>query len=217
MRAMATVTKRAKGVRPKVQPKAKPKVARPPSKAKGKTTKPRVEIHVDPLLFAPLTDGERADAVRVLLEDERVAEMAKLGRYRVVASEPLVVKPPSPLGGRRLARLVVYDYAGDQCVDAVVDLDSGEVPHLTWSTAQPMLSVEEEGIAVAVARADQRIATQGLAPIGVYHYWSRRQADLAFRRRSAAVVFGRVGDPELVAVVDLVDQVVAEVVPAKEW
>jgi hypothetical protein len=72
----------------------------------------------------PLTAGEIADALRTLTEDRRVATMAKVGRYRVIATEPLVVKPPNPLAGHRLARVVVYDYAADRCVDACVDLDA---------------------------------------------------------------------------------------------
>src|SRR4051812_27489881 len=37
--------------------------------------------HADVSLFAPLTEGERADAVRCLLEDERLRGLAKVGRY----------------------------------------------------------------------------------------------------------------------------------------
>ena len=50
------------------------------------------------------------------------------------------------------------------------------------------------------------------------HYWGRNDADLAFSRRSAAVVFGRPGGhPSVVAVVDLLDNLVSDVVPAAQW
>jgi hypothetical protein len=50
------------------------------------------------------------------------------------------------------------------------------------------------------------------------HYWSRRKADLSNRRRSAAVLFGAPGErPALVAVVDVMDAVVVDVVPGEQW
>jgi len=50
------------------------------------------------------------------------------------------------------------------------------------------------------------------------HYWGRRESDLAYARRSAAVIFGRPGAaPSLVAVVDLLDNLVTDVVPASQW
>ena len=50
------------------------------------------------------------------------------------------------------------------------------------------------------------------------HYWGRTPNDLAFARRSAAVIFGRAdGHASLVAVVDLIDQQVTQVVPAELW
>jgi hypothetical protein len=91
--------------------------------------------YADPRLFEPLSEGERADAIRTLLEDERLREMAKVGRYRVITVEPLVTKPPDPVAGRRLARAVIYDYAADRCVDVCVDLDRGAVCHVSFSTA----------------------------------------------------------------------------------
>src|SRR5574342_25674 len=54
-----------------------------------------------PELFEPLTEGERAEAQRLLIEDRRLATMAKVGRYRVVAAEPQPVKPPHPLANHR--------------------------------------------------------------------------------------------------------------------
>lgn len=178
-------------------------------------------MRADPTLFEPLTAGERADALRILLEDRRVAAMAKVGRYRVVAVEPLVLKPPDPLAGQRLAHLVIYDYAADVSVDGCVDLDHGLVSYVSMSTTQPMLAPEEEAAAIAIASADDRVKAQlslGDEPMTALQYWSRHAPDLAYRRRSAAVVFGQPGArPTAVAVVDLVDNVVAEVVPAEQW
>jgi hypothetical protein len=175
----------------------------------------------DPTLFAPLTEGERADAIRGLLEDERLRGLAKVGRYRVITVEPLVVKPPEPLAGRRLARVVVYDYASDKCVDACVDLDRGAVCHVSTSSAQPMLSREEEAEAVAIADADPRVneaRPPGAVASATLHYWSLRQVDFAYRRRSAAVLYGLPGArPKLVAVVSLVDREVVTIVPAEKW
>lgn len=175
----------------------------------------------DPLLFAPLTPGEVADALRTVTEDRRLGNMAKVGRYRVVAAEPLVVKPPHWMAGHRLARLVIYDYAADRTVDACVDLDAGIVAHLEVSRAQPMLAREEEAVAIGVALADERVRARlqlGDEPMVTMHYWGRREADLAYARRSAAVMFGRPGShPSLVAVVDLLDNLVTDVVPASQW
>jgi hypothetical protein len=116
---------------------------------------------------------------------------------------------------------VVYDYAADRCVDSCVDLDAGIVAHLEVSRAQPMLSREEEATAINVALADDRVRNQlslGDEAMIAPHYWGRNQADLSFSRRSAAVVFGRPGaHPSLVAVVDLLDNLVSDVVPAAQW
>jgi Cu2+-containing amine oxidase len=175
----------------------------------------------DPTLFAPLTPGEIADAVRTLTEDRRVAAMAKVGRYRVIATEPLVVKPPHWIAGHRLARVVVYDYAADRCVDACVDLDAGVVAHLDISKAQPMLSREEESEAISVAQLDPRVREQltlGEGPLVAMHYWGVEASDPGYARRAAAVMFGpHGGHPSLVAVVDLIDNQVTAVVPAAQW
>src|SRR5262249_35897661 len=101
-------------------------------------------VHADPALFDPLTPGEIADALRTLTEDRRLSSMAKVGRYRVIATEPLVVKPPHLLAGHRLVRVVAYDYAADRAVEACVDLDAGVVAQLDITRAQPMLSRDEE-------------------------------------------------------------------------
>ena len=193
-------------------------------KPAGKVARPdrRADVaQADPTLFSPLTPGEIADALRTLTEDRRVGNMAKVGRYRVIASEPLVVKPPHWMAGHRLARMVVYDYAADRCVDACVDLDAGIVAHLDVTKSQPMLSREEEAIAIGVALSDDRVRSQlsiGDEAMSAMHYWGRRSSDIAYARRSAAVVFGRPGShPSLVAVVDLLDNLVTEVVPAAHW
>lgn len=210
---------------------ARPKPKAAPTKAKASPAKPaprRVSAPPPPdvtasdaSLFAPLTPGEAADAIRTLTEDRRVAAMAKVGRYRVVATEPLVVKPPHWMHGHRLARVVVYDYAADRTVDACVDLDAGVVAHLDITRAQPMLSREEEALATSLATLDERVREKlalGDAPLVTMHYWGKDASDPAFARRSAAVVFGRHGGhPSVVAVVDLLDNQVTSVVPASQW
>ena len=147
--------------------------------------------------------------------------MAKVGRYRVICAEPLVVKPPHWMAGHRLARVVAYDYAADRTVDACIDLDAGVVAHLDLTRAQPMLSRDEEALAVSVAMADDRVREKlalGDVPQSTLHYWGRTADDLAFARRSAAVVFGRAdGHASLVAVVDLLENLVTRVVPAERW
>jgi hypothetical protein len=179
----------------------------------------------DPSLFDPLTPGEIADALRTLTEDRRVSAMAKVGRYRVICTEPLVVKPSNGalnwMAGHRLARIVAYDYSQDRAVDACIDLDAGVVAHLDLSRGQPMLSREEEALAITVATSDERVRdklSMGDIPMTTTHYWGRTPTDIAFARRSAAVIFGRAdGHASLVAVVDLLDNVVTQVVPAELW
>lgn len=179
------------------------------------------DVRADAALFAPLTAGEVADALRTLAEDRRLAAMYKIGRYRVICTEPLVVKPPHWMANHRLARVVVYDYAADRCVDACVDLDAGVVAHLDINKSQPMLSRDEEAVAISVATADARVRENlaiGDEPSAALHYWGRSPSDLAHARRSAAVVFGRPGGhPTLVVVVDLLDNSVTHVVPASQW
>jgi len=133
---------------------AKPVKSKPKPKARAAGTVARVQpadiALADATLFDPLTPGEIADALRTLTEDRRLSSMAKVGRYRVICSEPLVVKPPHWMAGHRLARVVVYDYAADRTVDACVDLDAGVVSHLELTRAQPMLSRDEEALAVSI-------------------------------------------------------------------
>jgi Cu2+-containing amine oxidase len=218
-----------KPVKAKGKPAAKPaksvapkKVAVAAKPAGKKATAVAMDVIAsDPGLFAPLTPGEVADAVRTLTEDRRVSGMAKVGRYRVIATEPLVVKPPHWMAGHRLARVVVYDYAADHCVDACVDLDAGVVAHLDISKAQPMLSREEESVAMSVAVTDENVRAKlslGDEPLIAMHYWGKDSSDVAYSRRSAAVVFGSAGGhASLVAVVDLLDNTVTAVVAAAQW
>jgi hypothetical protein len=204
---------------PRAGKSAPGKVAGKPSAAR--TARRAALLAADPALFDPLTEGERADALRVVTEDRRLASMAKVARYRVVAAEPLVLKPPHPLFGRRLARVVAFDYAADRAVEALVDLDDGVVAHLQVGQSQPALGREEETIAVGIALRDERVKRElslGDQPQAAMHYWSRRDTDLAYSRRSAAVLFGQPGErPSMVAVVDLIDRQVTDVVPADQW
>ena len=197
------------------------KPVKAPKQAKAKAKRQADVADADPRLFDPLTAGETADALRTLTEDRRLTGMAKVGRYRVICTEPLVVKPPHWMAGHRLARVVAYDYAQDRAVDACVDLDAGIVAHLELTKAQPLLSREEEALAASIAMVDQRVRERlaiGDAPQATMHYWGRTAKDLAYERRSAAVLFGRSdGHPSVVAIVDLVDQVVTQVVPAEQW
>jgi len=191
-------------------------------KAANNKRKPPSDVtEADPTLFDPLTPGETADALRTLIEDRRMSSMAKVGRYRVICTEPLVVKPPHWMAGHRLARVVAYDYSADRAVDATVDLDAGTVAHLDLTRGQPMLSREEEALAVSIAMVDTRVRDKlqmGDGPQATMHYWGRTPNDLAYARRSAAVIFGRNGGhASLVAVVDLIDQQVTQVVPAELW
>ena len=197
------------------------KSAKPKPKAAAKKKGPPDVIHADPSLFDPLTPGEIADALRTLTEDRRVASMAKVGRYRVICTEPLVVKPPHWMAGHRLARVVAYDYAALRAVDACIDLDAGVVVHLEVDKSQPMLSHDEEALAVSIATLDERVRSKlsmGDMPQATLHYWARNPKDITWGRRSAAVTFGRGdGHASLIVVVDLVDQTVTQVVPAEQW
>jgi hypothetical protein len=74
---------------------------------------------------------------------------------------------------------------------------------------------------VSIALRDERVKRElvlGDQPQAAMHYWSRRDTDLAYSRRSAAVLFGQPGErPTMVAVVDLIDRQVTEVVSADQW
>src|SRR5262249_9643347 len=158
-------------------------------RASASAARPPDVKSADPTLFDPLTPGEIADALRTLTEDRRLSSMAKVGRYRVICAEPLVVKPPHWMAGHRLARVVVYDYAADGPADACVDPDASVAAHLDLTRAQPMLSRDEEALAVSIAMVDDRVREKlalGDAPQSTLHYWGRTADDLAFARRSAA-------------------------------
>ena len=221
--AGSKTTVKAKAAKGKPASKAAKAASKKPN-GNGKSPARKVDAdveHADPALFDPLTPGETADALRTLIEDRRVAPMAKVGRYRVIVTEPLVVKPPHWMAGHRLARVVAYDYSADRAVDATVDLDAGIVAHLDLNKGQPMLSREEEALAISIAVTDDRVRGKlemGDAAQSVMHYWGRTANELAYARRSAAVIFGRGGGhASLVAVVDLIDQQVTNVVPAELW
>jgi hypothetical protein len=219
---MASAKKAVKTAKP-AKSKGKPAKAngRATGAGVGRARKDADLSAADASLFDPLTPGEIADALRTLTEDRRLGSMAKVGRYRVICTEPLVVKPPHWMAGHRLVRVVAYDYSQDRAVDACVDLDAGVVAHLELSKAQPMLSRDEEALAVSIAMVDERVREKlvlGDGPQITMHYWGRTQNDIAFARRSAAVVFGRSdGHASLVAVVDLIDGQVTQVVPAELW
>jgi len=191
------------------------------SKKKGSARGRKVHRSADVELFEPFTEGERAELLRIMAEDRRLAAMAKIGRYRVIAVEPVVVKPPHPQLGHRLGSVVAYDYASNRAVQACIDLDESRVVHLQLTKSQPMLAREEEAAAVAIAMADERVKSRlsfGDEPQVAMHYWSKRETDLAYSRRSAAVVFGHNGArPSVVAIVDLVDNAVIELVAADQW
>ena len=84
-----------------------------------------------------------------------------------------------------------------------------------------MLSREEEALAMSIAMVDDRVRSKlvlGDVPQSTMHYWGRSAIDTAYSRRSAAVIFGRTnGHASLVAVVDLLDNMVTHVVPAELW
>src|SRR5882757_9578331 len=222
---MASAKKPGKPANP-AKSKPKPTTTKPPAKARAQAAKPARSrpagapppdvTHADPSLFDPLTPGEIADALRTLTEDRRLSSMAKVGRYRVICTEPLVVKPPHWMAGHRLVRVVIYDYAADRAVDACVDLDAGVVAHLELTKGQPLLSRDEEALAVSIAMVDDRVREKlaiGDTPQSTLHYWGRTPEDLAYARRSAAVVFGRPdGHASVIAVVDLIENLVTQVV-----
>lgn len=218
VRGMASSKKAVKAAK---SMKSKPKAAGARAAKPGRRTRAPEMAKADPALFDPLTPGEIADALRTLTEDRRLSSMAKVGRYRVICTEPLVVKPPHWMSGHRLVRVVAYDYAADRAVEACVDLDAGVVAHLDLTRGQPMLSRDEEALAVSIAMVDDRVRqklTMGDVPQSTLHYWGRTKEDLAFARRSAAVVFGRAdGHASVVAVVDLLENIVTQVVPAELW
>src|SRR5689334_20026147 len=178
MAASKSTAKAAHAKKPK--PKAKP------TSSNGKGRRAPDVVLADPDLFDPLTPGEIADALRTLTEDRRLAQMAKVGRYRVICTEPLVVKPPHWMAGHRLVRVVAYDYSTDRTVDGCVDLDAGVVSHLELTRAQPMLSRDEEALAVSIAMVDEQVRDKlalGDVAQSTLHYWGRTADDPSYPRR----------------------------------
>lgn len=219
--AASKSTVKAKGSKAKTKPAPKRPTNGKAAKVTKRASRDADVVLAEPALFDPLTPGEVADALRTLIEDRRLSSMAKVGRYRVICTEPLVVKPPHWMAGHRLARVVAYDYSQDRAVEACVDLDAGVVAHLELTKAQPMLAREEEALAISIASVDERVRdtlAMGDVAQSAMHYWGRTPSELAYSRRSAAVIFGRHGGhASLIAVVDLIDQVVTHVVPAEAW
>jgi hypothetical protein len=159
--------------------------------------------------------GDRETALRILLDDEMMRSIARVGRFRVLANETSVARPPDPLAGHRLAWIDLVDYERDRSVKACVDLDRGDVASLRCAPAEHRLAPVEEAEALDVALADRRVAG-GLAlgdqPQAILHVGA------GDTHRSAAVVFGMPrSSPSLVAVVDLARSVVTRVVPAERW
>ena len=169
-------------------------------------------------LFQPLTPGEKAMATRVLLEDPRVASMAKVGRYQVISAEPWVpkLKKSKP---KRAAKLVVYDYALNKTIQAFIDIENIKIDKLIQNSSQPMLSKEEECKAIKIASSDSQIASalaKDESLQAVLHYWSSKESEQSYNQRSAALVFGD-KEPTLVAIVNLNNASVIDVVPAHKW
>ena len=81
------------------------------AKPNGKAARRAADVEAaDPALFDPLTRGETADALRTLIEDKRVSSMAKVGRYRIICTEPRdYANPiePSGTGGEKIAQAIV--------------------------------------------------------------------------------------------------------------
>ncbi len=170
---------------------------------------------------APEDDrGDHEEALRILLDDDMMKSIARIGRFRVLAQETLVAEPPDPLAGHRISHINLVDYTRDRTVLARVDLDLRGVASLSCAPAAATLAPEEEAEALAVALADRRVAegiSLGDAPQAITHIGTRA-GDLARTHRSAAVVFGTGrSQATLVAVVDLARRTVIQIVPAERW
>ena len=168
--------------------------------------------------FLPLTQGEKASATRLLLEDPRLASMAKVGRYQVISAEPWIKKSKQKKGSRS-AKILVFNYASNKTLHAFIDLQEGKIVKLVQDGSQPMLSPEEECRATKIALLDQRVSTEisgNQKPLAVLQYWSSKESDLSYNQRSAALVFGDKG-PTLVAIVNLNSASVIDVVPNHKW
>lgn len=158
---------------------------------------------------------ENAAALRILLDDEMMRSIARIGRFRVLANQTVVAEPPDPLAGHRLAWIDLVDYERDRSVKACVDLDRGDVASLRCAPGEHRLAPAEEAEALDVALADRRVAgslSLGDLPQAILHVGA------SDAHRTAAVLFGCKGaSPSIVAVVDLARSVVTRVVPAERW
>jgi hypothetical protein len=159
--------------------------------------------------------AEGEEALRILLDDDMMHSIARIGRFCVLANETVVVEPPDPLAGHRMAHIDLVDYARDRAVKATVDLELGGVSSLSCAPAASTLAPQEEAEALAVALADRRVSggiNLGDEPQAIMHTGD------ACGHRSAAVLFGLArAQPTLVAVVDLARRQVTRVVPADRW
>jgi hypothetical protein len=153
---------------------------------------------------------ERESALKILMDDDMMRGIARIGCFRVLTNEPL----PGPPSGRRLFGIDLVDYASDRSVQACVDLDRRGVASLHCAQAGDRLAPEEEADALTVALADRRVASSivlGDAPQSIVHVDARPH-------RAAAILFGTPrSTPSLVAVVDLARRTVTKVVRADRW
>ena len=94
--------------------------------------------------------------------------------------------------------------------------------HLTHPRLDLWVTVEiweRDGryMATADLRKGSRDLGLGDTPQAAMHYWSQKSTELSHNRRSAAVLFGQPGArASLVAVVDLLDGMVSEIVAAEQ-
>ena len=153
--------------------------------------------------------------VRVTVPDgwgELVASVFAAAPFGGVAFGPSsLATPPAPEGSDYLRAYVPNGLDdGDLRARVRTDLDA-----LAATTGA------EELAAMDIAIADPRVAQRlklGETPQAAMHYWSQKNTDLSHNRRSAAVLFGQPGArASLVVVVDLLDGIVGEIVPAEQW
>lgn len=168
-----------------------------------------------------LTEVARADALRILMGDGMMREIARVGRFRVIANEPLAPTAADPRGARRLFGIDIVDYNSDRSVTACVDLDRGDVASLRCGPALPRLAPEEEAEALSVALADRRVAEGirlGDAPRSILHVGSRTAGEDGPPHRAAVVVFGAPKGPAtLIAIVDLARGAVTAILPPEQF
>ena len=223
MASAKKVVKAAKS--PKTQAKSaagkvQPKKPGPPAKAAKRGAD---VVKADPTLFDPLTPGEVADALRTLTEDRRVScdgEGRPLPRARAPSRSWSSRRTGWPgTGSRASSRTTTRHDRSRRCVrrsrrrrgraprahagaaDAVAR--RGGDRDLDRDRRQPRA---REARASATCRS--RRCTTGAA----------RPATCRSRGARPRSIFGRAdGHASLVAVVDLLDQPVTQVVPAEQW